>query len=40
MNQAANQFKLGYNVFQKAHRWFVTWKGATIPFDNQRMILN
>lgn len=33
MNQAANQYALGYSVFQKARKWFVTLPtGATVPF--------
>lgn len=33
MNQAANQFALGYGVFQKDHKWFVTLPGGEIvPF--------
>lgn len=39
MNQAANQFGLGYSVFQKDHDWFVTFKGKTRPFDNNEMVL-
>ena len=35
MNQAADQFALGYGVFQKAHKWFVTLPtGETIPFTD------
>jgi hypothetical protein len=34
MNQAANQFGLGYQVFQKDFRWFVrTDLECVIPFD-------
>lgn len=25
MNQAAEQFNLGYSVYQKKHQWFVRW---------------
>jgi len=36
MNQASNQFGLGYSVFQKDFNWFVTKPdGQTIPYvDN------
>lgn len=39
MNQASNQFSLGYGVFQKDYEWFITWKGETIPFDDNEIIL-
>lgn len=33
MNQASNQFDLGYRVYQKAYRWYVeTPKGETLEF--------
>lgn len=32
MNQASNQFRLGFQVYQKDFGWFVTWKGQTVPF--------
>ena len=35
MNQAANQFGLGFHVFQKAHEWYVTTRdGSTRDFEN------
>jgi hypothetical protein len=40
MNQAANQFKLGYSVFQKDFDWFVAWKGKTLSFDERTITLN
>ena len=39
MNQASNQFNMGFQVFQNAGDWFVTYKGKTIPFYDE-MILN
>jgi len=33
MNQASNQFDLGYSVFQKSRQWFVTYRGHTIAFN-------
>jgi hypothetical protein len=33
MNQASRQFGLGFEVYQKAHEWFiVTPEGETVPF--------
>lgn len=32
MNQASNQFDLGFGVYQKNHEWFVDFKGVTIAF--------
>lgn len=36
MNQAAQQFALGYSVYQKDHKWYVvTPTGQTLPYcDN------
>ena len=34
MNQAANQFGLPYNVFQKASEWFVSVGDKVIPFTD------
>ena len=39
MNQASNQFGLGYNVYQKDFNWFVEYQGKTIPFNTQRLTL-
>lgn len=39
MNQAANEFELGYQVFQKNHEWFVTWRGETLPFIGDSITL-
>jgi hypothetical protein len=39
MNQASNQFRLGYNVFQKDYSWFVSFKGKTIPFNEYTLTL-
>lgn len=33
MNQASNQYNLGYQVYQKAHKWHVNYKGTTHNFD-------
>lgn len=40
MNQAANQFKLGYSVFQKDFEWFVHWGGKVLKFDERTITLN
>lgn len=34
MNQASNQFSLGYSVFQKNYEWYVTFKGQTYQFKD------
>jgi hypothetical protein len=37
MNQASNQFDLGFEVYQTKGEWFVDYKGYTYPFeDNMR----
>jgi hypothetical protein len=40
MNQASNQFELGYRVFAKKSRWFVEFKGQTLEFSGNEIILN
>jgi hypothetical protein len=35
MNQASNQFALGFGVWQKDHEWFVNLPdGDTVPFED------
>lgn len=40
MNQAANQFDLGYSVFQKRGIWFVNYNGSTYEFEGTEMQLS
>lgn len=39
MNQASEQFSLGYAVFQRGGDWFVDFQGKTYPFADTRMTL-
>jgi hypothetical protein len=39
MNQASNQYDLGYEVFQKARLWYVNFKGETIRFITDTLTL-
>jgi hypothetical protein len=39
MNQASNQFDLGFRVYQKNFEWFVEYKGKTIHFNNPTLTL-
>ena len=39
MNQAANQFNLGFSVYQKKFRWFVEFNGRTVAFDGNTVTL-
>ena len=39
MNQAANQFDLGYCVYQHKNKWYVSYKNQTIPFGAETLIL-
>ena len=32
MNQASNEYNLGFEVFQRDYEWFVTYKGQTHEF--------
>lgn len=34
MNQASNQFNLGFAVFQENFEWFVDYKGKTMKFKD------
>lgn len=34
MNQASNQYGLGFNVYQKDFAWFVDFKGKTHDFED------
>jgi len=34
MNQASNEFDLGFYVFQKHFDWFVEYQGETILFED------
>ena len=38
MNQASNQFNLGFSVYQKDYRWFVVIpQGETLEFTGRRI---
>ena len=39
MNQASNQFNLGYGVYQNKGAWYVSFKGNTIPFTGHTVVL-
>lgn len=39
MNQASSQYSLGYQVYQKKHNWFVSYRGKIIPFDGNSLKL-
>lgn len=39
MNQAANQYNLGFVVYQKAGKWFAALDGKDYPFDGNRLVL-
>jgi hypothetical protein len=34
MNQASNQFGLGFSVYQRAYKWYVDFKGVTHTFQD------
>jgi hypothetical protein len=38
MNQASNEYGLGYNVYQKGGKWFVDYYGETIPFAGKKTL--
>ena len=38
MNQASNEFNLGYGVYQKDYQWYVDFRGETYKFvDGMRL---
>jgi len=39
MNQASNQFDLGFYVYQKNFKWFVEYRGKTYSFNNYLLTL-
>lgn len=39
MNQASNQWKLGYYVYQDKHQWYVKYKGYILPFVGNMVVL-
>ena len=39
MNQASNQFELGYQVFQKDWTWYVDYKGQTLDFQDGMLLV-
>lgn len=39
MNQASNEYDLGYQVYQKKGHWLVDWRGETVPFDKTMLTL-
>lgn len=39
MNQASRQFNLGYQVFQKNYKWFVSYNGETLPFEESMVLI-
>ena len=39
MNQASNQYGLGFVVYQKDFNWFVDFKGETIPFTDEMVLV-
>jgi hypothetical protein len=40
MNQASQEFKLGFRVFQKQGGWFVEYQKETKPFSAEELVLN
>jgi len=38
MNQASNQFRLGFQVFQKDFEWFVRFRGEVLEFDDEMLM--
>jgi hypothetical protein len=40
MNQAANQFRLGFTVYQSRFDWFVRVADTDIPFDDRELTLS
>jgi hypothetical protein len=39
MNQASNEFNLGYEVYQRKGTWYVDYKGKTYEFTSNSVTL-
>ena len=39
MNQASNQYGLGYSVYQRKGIWYVEYQGETILFDKRTLVI-
>lgn len=39
MNQASNQYSLGYHVYQQKGKWYVSYKGKSYEFKNGSITL-
>ena len=39
MNQASEQYNIGFEVYQKAKKWFVKYQGDEFPY-NDHMVLS
>jgi hypothetical protein len=40
MNQASQEFGLGFRVFQKQNKWFVEFQQETLPFKTESILLD
>lgn len=40
MNQASQEFRLGFCVFQKQNKWFVEFQQETFPFKTENIVLD
>lgn len=38
MNQASNEYDLGYKVYQKKHDWYIEYRGRVYSFYSTDMI--
>lgn len=38
MNQASNQDNLGFQVYQQKGRWYVSWRGQELPFEDNMVL--
>lgn len=37
MNQASNQFGLGYQVYQQNHSWYVRYRDEVLAFEGDKL---
>ena len=40
MNETSAEFSLGFNVYQKRSAWFVEYKGKTIKYPGDMLLLD
>ena len=40
MNQASNEYCLGFSVRQKNHQWLISFGGVEVPYEGRQVLLD